>query len=156
SWALEEALSGRAANAKGEVTLGKLVEYLQDRVSKQVALDLGSRGKQRPFAEISGFQASDLVLSVITPGTSVTATAESAEIAFWSTIKDSTDAEDFRAYVLRYPRGQFVELANLRIQRYDKPALAQTSPPGASTPSTFPMPGAITPEQIAALTKAFQ
>jgi Caspase domain len=42
SWALEEALSGKAANVRGEVTLSALVSYLQERVPKQVQMDMGS------------------------------------------------------------------------------------------------------------------
>jgi hypothetical protein len=39
------------------------------------------------------------------------------ELAFWDTIKSSTDAEDFQAYLDKYPGGQFVTLAERRVKR---------------------------------------
>lgn len=64
TWALVEGLKGAAANEKGEVTLDGIVKYLQDRVPKQVRLDLGAGKVQRPFAVIEGYKADELVLSV--------------------------------------------------------------------------------------------
>ncbi|HYH85499.1 MAG TPA: hypothetical protein VEX60_08450, partial [Pyrinomonadaceae bacterium] len=64
TWALVEGMRGAAANEKGEVTLEALVKFLQDRVPKQVRLDLGAGKLQRPFAVIEGYKADELVLSV--------------------------------------------------------------------------------------------
>lgn len=64
TWAVVEALGGGAANDKGEITLGALVKYLQDRVPRRVAQDLGSGNDQRPFAVIEGYKADDLVVAV--------------------------------------------------------------------------------------------
>ena len=64
SWAIAQALSGGAANAKGEVTLRGLVKYLEDNVPKLVALDYGTKVEQKPFAEIEGFRADELILSL--------------------------------------------------------------------------------------------
>jgi hypothetical protein len=36
------------------------------------------------------------------------------ELSYWETIKSSTDPEDFKAYLTRYPSGQFAELAQRR------------------------------------------
>lgn len=41
----------------------------------------------------------------------------SAEIAFWQSIQDSTNAEEYEAYLDTYPNGAFAELAELRIQQ---------------------------------------
>jgi WD40 repeat protein/uncharacterized caspase-like protein len=38
------------------------------------------------------------------------------ELSFWETIKDSTDPEDFKAYLEKYPNGQFAELAKVRVR----------------------------------------
>lgn len=38
------------------------------------------------------------------------------EMTFWTSIKDSTDLEMFRAYLSRYPNGRFAELARLKIE----------------------------------------
>lgn len=64
SWAIAEALSGAAANDRGEVTLRALVKYLEDKVPKLVALDYGAKVIQKPFAEIEGYRADELVLAV--------------------------------------------------------------------------------------------
>jgi hypothetical protein len=64
TWALVEGLRGAAANDKGEVTLDGLVKHLQERVPKQVALDLGKGKVQRPFAVVEGYKADELVLGV--------------------------------------------------------------------------------------------
>jgi formylglycine-generating enzyme required for sulfatase activity len=68
SWALVEGLRGEAANEKGEVTLARLISYLQDRVPKRVLLDLGPGKEQRPFAVVEGYKADELVVAVARPG----------------------------------------------------------------------------------------
>lgn len=65
--ALVEGLQGGAANKKGEVTLGGLVRYIQDRVPKQVLLDLGQGKEQKPFAVIEGYKADELVIATAKP-----------------------------------------------------------------------------------------
>src|SRR5215213_8528919 len=64
SWAIARGLSGAAANIKGEVTLRALVKYLEDNVPKLVALDYGAKVIQKPFADIEGFRADELILSL--------------------------------------------------------------------------------------------
>jgi hypothetical protein len=67
TWELVEALKGKAANERGEVTLAGLVKYLQDNVPKRVLLDLGAGKDQRPFAVVEGYKADELVLAVADP-----------------------------------------------------------------------------------------
>jgi len=64
SWAITQALSGGAANERGEVTLGSLVKYLEGTVPKLVALEYGARTTQKPFAHIEGYRADELVVAV--------------------------------------------------------------------------------------------
>ena len=47
------------------VTLSGLVKYLQDRVPKRVALDLGAGKEQRPFATVEGYHADELVMAAV-------------------------------------------------------------------------------------------
>lgn len=65
--ALVEGLKGAAANEKGEVTLSRLVKYIQESVPKRVAIDLGSNQQQRPWADIQGYRADDLVVTITSP-----------------------------------------------------------------------------------------
>ncbi len=67
TYELVEALKGRAANERGEVTLAGLVKYLQERVPKRVLLDLGPGKDQRPFAVVEGYKADELVIAVADP-----------------------------------------------------------------------------------------
>jgi len=68
TWALVDALKGGASNSKGEVTLGSLVRYLQETVPSRVRLDLGASKEQKPFANIEGYKADELVIAVTSSG----------------------------------------------------------------------------------------
>ena len=125
SWAVVEALKGGAANDKGEVTLSQLVKYVQDAVPKQIAIDLGSTKQQKPFAVIEGYRADELVLAVTSgaansaanvPPTIATVDPAAIELAYWDTIKNSNNPDDFKAYLEKYPDGQFAALAKSRAQ----------------------------------------
>lgn len=64
SQAVVDGLAGKAANPRGEVTLAGLVAYVQQAVPRRIALDLGAGKKQRPFATIEGYLASDLIVAM--------------------------------------------------------------------------------------------
>jgi adenylate cyclase len=54
------------------------------------------------------------------PGTEP-ATGEDAgevELTFWNSIKDSGDPAMFRAYLHKYPKGAFADLARINLKRY--------------------------------------
>ncbi|PLX36606.1 MAG: hypothetical protein C0606_15155 [Hyphomicrobiales bacterium] len=62
-----------------------------------------------------------------------------AEQAFWDAIKDSTDAREYEAYLVRFPDGTFSPLARLRAEklsgtatRVAKQARLETPPPSGS------------------------
>lgn len=123
SWAIVEGLKGAAANDKGEITLASLVKYVQETVPKRLAIDLGSTKQQRPFANIEGYRADQLVLAVtnsasMAPGSDTPNIAlvdpAAMELSFWETIKNSNNVEDFKSYLEKYPDGQFASLAKSR------------------------------------------
>jgi hypothetical protein len=125
SWAVVEGLKGGAANDKGEVTLSQLVKYVQETVPKRITIDLGSTKQQRPFAMIEGYRADELVVAVTNSASNATnantpnvATVDPAaiELSFWESIKNSTNPDDFKAYLDKYPDGQFAALARSRAQ----------------------------------------
>lgn len=118
TWALVEGLKGEAANANGEITLAGLISYLQERVPKKVLLDLGQGKVQRPYAEIGGYKADNLVIAVTSKVRISTPSIDSAtiELSFWESIKNSQDVEDFKAYLKEYPKGRFTSLAKNRLQ----------------------------------------
>jgi tetratricopeptide (TPR) repeat protein/uncharacterized caspase-like protein len=125
SWAIVEGMKGGAANEKGEVTLSQLVKYVQETVPKRIAIDLGSTKQQKPFANIEGYRADELVLAVTnsasmassnnTPNINVVDPA-AIELSYWETIKNSNNPDDFKSYLDKYPDGQFASLAKSRSQ----------------------------------------
>ena len=60
--ALTDGLRGEARNSQGEVTLGSLVNYVQNAVPHKTLMDMGEA--QQPFAIVEGYRADNLVLSV--------------------------------------------------------------------------------------------
>jgi tetratricopeptide (TPR) repeat protein len=123
SWAVVEGLKGGAANDKGEVTLSQLVKYVQETVPKRLAIDLGSTKQQKPFAVIEGYRADELVVAITnsasnannssTPNVAMVDPA-AIELSFWESIKSSNNPDDFKAYLEKYPDGQFAALAKSR------------------------------------------
>jgi uncharacterized caspase-like protein len=66
--ALIEALKGRAAGGGREVTLDRLVKYLETNVPAEAQRDLGAGAQQRPLAIIEGYQSDELTLAVSESG----------------------------------------------------------------------------------------
>jgi len=141
SWAVVEGLKGGAANDKGEVTLSQLVKYVQDAVPKRIAVDLGSTKQQKPFAIIEGYRADELVLAVTNGATNASNSSipnvnavdpAAIELSYWDTIKNSSNPDDFKSYLDKYPDGQFASLAKSRANSF-RPA--NNYPSGGSSES---------------------
>ena len=156
TWELVEGLKGAAANEKGEITLESLIRYVQERVPKHVLADLGSGKEQKPFAEIGGYKADQLVIAVAAPRTGgpVTVANEpptvvqkvdpvAIELSYWETIKNSTDPDDFKSYLQKYPNGQFADLARRRANPPTSTAKPQAGNQG-ETSNAQPNPGTTT------------
>jgi lipoprotein NlpI len=54
---------------------------------------------------------------------------QQADIAYWNSIKASKNADDYKAYLEKYPNGEFVDLANLRVEQLGAPAAVPAEPP---------------------------
>ncbi|HBB88783.1 MAG TPA: hypothetical protein DC047_14320 [Blastocatellia bacterium] len=143
SWAIVEGLKGAAANEKGEITLSSLVKYVQETVPKRLAIDLGSTKQQKPFANIEGYRADQLVLAVtnsasMAPGSDTPNVAmldpAAMELSYWETIKSSNNPEDFKSYLDKYPDGQFAALAKSRSNPVRS---ASNAPSGDSQEMTY-------------------
>lgn len=68
------------------------------------------------------------------------------ELSYWESIKSSTDPEDFKAYLEKYPSGQFAALAKNKIRSL--PASTKAAEPGTSddqnsVPGPNPISGGI-------------
>jgi formylglycine-generating enzyme required for sulfatase activity len=105
------------------------------------------------FAAGAAAQSSvpDIQLAGVVPKNS----AEQFELAFWQSIKDSSHASDYEAYLKTYPKGRFVALAQARIARLraaEKSApVATTAPAAPATPAA--KPAARPPAKAVARTK---
>jgi len=53
------------------------------------------------------------------------------ELSFWESIKNSTDAEDFKEYLAQYPQGRFAGLARNNIRRLE--AAKSAAPPATDS-----------------------
>jgi|GEM_PF-2628267 len=157
TWALVEGLKGGAANEQGEVTLAGLVKYLQDAVPKRVQLDLGGDKNQRPFALVEGYKADDLVISVVvktptaagtTAKTSDPVESTAIELSFWDTIKNSSNPEDFKAYLQLYPNGRFATLAKIRANPTASNPPPSATGPGVGSGASSPDPNAVATKDI--------
>jgi tetratricopeptide (TPR) repeat protein len=63
---------------------------------------------------------------------------QQADIAYWNGIKGSKNAADYKAYLEKYPNGEFVDLAKLRIEQLG-------TAPGPAEPPASPAPAAVEP-----------
>ncbi len=54
------------------------------------------------------------------------------EAMFWNSIKDSTDGENFQAYLEQFPNGTFAPLAKLKVRKFGGQKIASVTP--ATTP----------------------
>lgn len=71
--------------------------------------------------------------------------AEQYELSFWESIKDSTHASDYEAYLEAYPKGRFAALAKARIQRLKAAAkedAGDAAQPPAKAAAPAPTPAA--------------
>lgn len=66
--------------------------------------------------------------------------ADSAEVTFWNSIKDSKSAAEYKAYLSRFPNGTFADLAKLRVKTLEAPAIP--APVAAAPAAKLPSAGA--------------
>ncbi|MDB5773532.1 MAG: hypothetical protein JWM42_3906 [Burkholderia sp.] len=70
--------------------------------------------------------------------------AEQYELTFWESIKDSTHASDYEAYLQSYPNGRFAALARSRIERL-RAAAPKATAPAEKAPATKAQPERVRP-----------
>jgi len=57
-----------------------------------------------------------LTTPITNPNTLPTTDRTAIEMNYWDSIKNSTNAEDFKAYLQKYPNGEFADLAKIRVR----------------------------------------
>jgi uncharacterized caspase-like protein len=97
-------------------------------VFKQVQLKVAevTNGKQVPWIEdrlLTSFSFSDRsATSVRTPTRATELNSderERIEIALWNAVKDATDPRFFRAYLEKFPSGNFADVAKLKVDQFN-------------------------------------
>ena len=91
-----------------------------EQVFKQVRIGVQDKtqGKQVPWESsslVGDFYFSNVgSVSVTVNKVDPKVDPAAIELSYWETIKNSTDAEDFKSYLAKYPNGQFADLARRR------------------------------------------
>ena len=135
----EVAVDGAGANSPYTLALAEAMQtpgipaeqmfkLVRDRVLDE------TDGEQTPWEESSLTGADfyfnvDVPVTVETPGTAATsdtAAATQQETVFWQSIKDTTEAANFQAYLSQYPEGTFASLAKIRLSAATAAAKAET------------------------------
>ena len=106
---------------------GVLVETMFRRVTERVSLR--TSGKQEPWfsANLKGdfYFSGTPKIAEATDTTKAndtsTASPTTIELTFWESIKNSTDPEDFNAYLQQFPAGTFALLAKNRLKSLTPP-----------------------------------
>jgi uncharacterized caspase-like protein len=117
------------------------LEQMYKKVIASVRMD--THGAQQPWSE-SSIQG-DFFFHGLPDASSATGRAAASpagagtaelEIAYWNSIKDSKNPGDFRAYLQRYPNGNFATLAAARLKTVilKKPDLPRSEPPEHPSP----------------------
>ncbi|MEM7651675.1 MAG: caspase family protein [Pseudomonadota bacterium] len=147
-----------AADGEGENGLytGALVEAMRvpgqsvESVFKAVRskVQKKSDGKQVPwestsltndFSFIPDPAEEREISAVQTPvpaGTASTVDPLAVDLAFWSSIKDSTNPAGFQSYLRKYPEGEFAPLAELKLQEMGAPLQPENDAQVAALPGS--------------------
>lgn len=164
---------GADANNDGFVTASELGLYLTDRVTNL------TRARQTPrYGKLldKDYDRGEFVFRAVSTAPPPVAAAPpssppppaatrspdplAVELAFWDTIKNSTNPADYRAYLDAYPQGRFAALARIRSEPA-KPAAPPAvtppppppvvaAPPVVTAPPTVPTPPVTKPSPLPA------
>ena len=83
------------------------------------------------------------------PAPAAAAPAVDREVVFWESIKNSTNPEDFKAYLAQYPKGAFTALAQTRLTPVPAPEPAPE--PAATAGPSDPLADRNDPLQVASV-----
>lgn len=111
-------IEGRVDAAAFELSYWETIKNSQNGDDFKAYLEKYPNGQ---FAALAKNRISTLSTSTKSTESKSAANDSSAtELAFWDSIKNSTNAEDFRAYLRKYPEGTFSELARNRLTSFDE------------------------------------
>jgi hypothetical protein len=117
SYAIEEGLRGKAANQKGEITLGGLIDYIEKTVKDRVFVEKNQR--QVPYPITEGFNNSNLVLAIQKKNIPTRPQLVSQTEPLLSQIPENLPNTEFRWFeILRYGTMTFKDFTT-KLLKYD-------------------------------------
>ncbi|MFL6210486.1 MAG: caspase domain-containing protein [Pyrinomonadaceae bacterium] len=139
-------LRGLAQTDKTQFTAAEL---FQGYVEESVAGRANQTPEYNPLRN-SGHESGDFVFmaaqagdgaSVVAPNVSVPSAPTkveplAVELSYWDAIKNSNDPEEYKAYLAKYPNGQFAELARRRAQSGTRTPVSSPPPAHAASAGT--------------------
>ena len=159
----QEAADGEGANSPFTAALLRRIAEPGLEISvmlKQVTADVraATRDRQRPqqlgdmsrrvyFAPPDAGATAPEQNAAPSPREVQSAEDRSLEIAFWTSARTANECDAIRAYLTRYPKGLFVELARLWEARLCKPERTVTMVETAPQPAQRPLPPPAAPPQ---------
>ena len=118
------------ANGDGYITGSEMGLFLSDRVTNLTQSKQTPRyGKLRDKDWDRGDFVFQLASVAPTRKASSTGSGQTPEMLFWQSIEGSNDPDMYRAYLKRYPRGAFVDIARIKIDKQKGTRTASLSPP---------------------------
>lgn len=114
------ALDGKEKNSPFTEALLKHIEQpgleVRHMISQvRASVIAATKGQQVPWESAS--LTRQIYLMAAAP-----AAPPDVEVTFWNSVRDSKNADDFKAYLQRYPQGAFAELAKIRIAELERAA----------------------------------
>jgi hypothetical protein len=123
---------------------GVPLEQMFKKVIAGVKAD--THGRQQPWSEAS-IQGDFYFHAAVAKVETLAQPSRQVELAFWESIKDSKNAADFRAYLKKYPQGEFTDLAANRAKLLPSTSIAAPATPPSTTTASAPKPSAVTKSQ---------
>ncbi|WP_395020922.1 SH3 domain-containing protein [Dongia sp.] len=134
----------QTAQAQSELDYWNAIKDSKKAEDYQGYLDKYPNGN---FADLAKLRVKKYTVAAPAPEPAPAAPApdpQQQDIAYWNSIKSSKNADDYKAYLEKYPNGEFVDLAKLRVEQYAKPIGDPVS-----TPTVEPLPSSEQPAAVA-------
>ena len=126
-----QALAPRADNAKlQQEAVDRAVQEAMKRASEQAARDASHRAGDQPGRERE-------------------ASSTTVELAFWDSIKNSSNVDDLQEYLASYPQGRFAGLVRNRIRALGAAPPQASAGPAPQAAAESARAGAQAPTQVA-------
>ncbi|WP_245549292.1 SUMF1/EgtB/PvdO family nonheme iron enzyme [Noviherbaspirillum massiliense] len=132
-----EAMLHLAAGTVLQRSKQRQLPWMASSLSSRFAFTGAAQGKQVQTLALTGQEAASALRS---RGVIPKDSAEQYELTFWDSIKDSTHASDYEAYLQAYPNGRFAALAKARIARLRAAAPKAETPQEEAQPATKAAP----------------